>query len=33
LWIADYLPNVESEIGMVVVCIGSVLTYWPARQQ
>ena len=32
-WIADYLPNVESEIGMVVVCVGSVLTYWPASQK
>jgi hypothetical protein len=29
-WIADYLPNVESEIGMVLVCIGTALTSWPA---
>jgi len=31
-WIADYMTNLESEIGMIVVCIGSVLTYWPTRQ-
>jgi len=30
-WIADYLPNMESEIAMVLVCAGSVLTYWPPR--
>ena len=28
-WIADYLPNIESEIGMVLVCAGTVLTNWP----
>jgi len=28
-WIADFLPNIESEIGMVLVCVGSVLVYWP----
>jgi len=28
-WIADFLPNIESEIGMAVVCVGSVLVYWP----
>lgn len=31
-WIADYLPNIESEIGMVMVCVGSGLTYWPSRK-
>jgi hypothetical protein len=30
-WIADFLPNIESEIGMALVCIGSFLTYWPPR--
>jgi hypothetical protein len=30
-WIADYLPNIESEVGMVLVCAGSALTYWPSR--
>ena len=28
-WIADFLPNIESEIGMALVCVGSVLVYWP----
>jgi hypothetical protein len=32
-WIADYLTNLESEIGMVLVCIGSALTYWPSPRQ
>ena len=28
-WIADFLPNSEAEIGMVLACAGSVLTSWP----
>ena len=28
-WIADYLPNLESEIGMMLICGGTVLIYWP----
>ena len=28
-WIADFLPNIESEIGLALVCVGSVLVYWP----
>jgi hypothetical protein len=24
-WIADFLPNIESEIGLALVCVGSVL--------
>jgi protein-S-isoprenylcysteine O-methyltransferase Ste14 len=31
-WIADFLPNLESEIGLVLVCVGTVLSYWPARR-
>jgi len=31
-WIADFLPNIESEIGMVLVFAGMVPLYWPARQ-
>jgi protein-S-isoprenylcysteine O-methyltransferase Ste14 len=30
-WIADFLPNIESEIGLALVCVGTVLTYWPRR--
>jgi hypothetical protein len=30
-WIADFLPNLESEIGMVLVLVGMVPIYWPPR--
>ncbi len=31
-WIADYLPNIESEIGMTLVCAAMVPIYWPSRR-
>jgi len=31
-WIADYLPNVESEIGMMLICGSMVLIYWPSAR-
>jgi hypothetical protein len=31
-WIAEFLPNIESEIGMVLVFIAMVPMYWPARE-
>jgi hypothetical protein len=31
-WIADYLPNIESEMGMALVCVGMVPLYWPTRR-
>ena len=31
-WIADCLPNVESEIGMALICIGMVPIYWPRQR-
>ena len=30
-WIADFLPNVESEIGMVLAFAGMIPIYWPRR--
>jgi len=30
-WIADFLPNMESEIGLVLVLIGMVAIYWQKR--
>ena len=30
-WIADFLPNLESEIGMVLAFGGMVPIYWPRR--
>ncbi len=32
-WIADFLPNIESEIGMALVLVSVVLIYWPPRRQ
>src|SRR5215217_547441 len=29
-WIADFLPNAESEIGMVLACAGMIPIYWPS---
>ena len=28
-WIADFLPNIESEIGMVLMLVSTVPAYWP----
>jgi hypothetical protein len=30
-WIADFLPNLESEIGMVLTLVAMVPIYWPTR--
>lgn len=32
-WIADFLPNVESEVGLVLVCVGMVPMYWPPQKK
>ena len=31
-WIADYLRNVESEIGMALMLAGMIPIYWPVRR-
>jgi protein-S-isoprenylcysteine O-methyltransferase Ste14 len=31
-WIADFLPNIESEIGMVLVFLAMFPMYWPSRR-
>ena len=31
LWVADFLPNLESEIGLILTCLGMVPLYWPVR--
>jgi hypothetical protein len=28
-WVAEFLPNIESEIGMALMFAGMVPTYWP----
>ena len=30
-WIADWFPNIESEIGCLVVVAGMIPIYWPSR--
>jgi hypothetical protein len=29
-WIAEFLPNIESEIGMALAFAGMILIYWPS---
>jgi len=31
-WISDFLPNRESEIGMVLIFVGMVPAYWPTQR-
>ena len=31
-WIADFLPNIESEIGIALVFVGLGPMYWPSRR-
>ena len=30
-WIADFLPNIQSEIGMFLVFVSMIPMYWPSR--
>ena len=32
-WIAEFLPNMESELGMGLVLIGMMPAYWPHSQR
>jgi hypothetical protein len=32
-WIADFLPNVEAEVGMTVSFVSMIPMYWPTRSQ
>ncbi len=31
-WIAEFLPNIESEIGMVLMLAGMLPIYWPSQR-
>jgi hypothetical protein len=31
-WISEFLPNIESEIGMALAVVGMILIYWPSAQ-
>jgi hypothetical protein len=31
-WISEFLPNIESEIGMAVAFAGMILIYWPSTK-
>jgi hypothetical protein len=30
-WIADFLPNIQSEIGTAIVVVSMIPIYWPER--
>jgi hypothetical protein len=30
-WLADWLPNIQSEIGMALMFAGMIPIYWPRR--
>jgi hypothetical protein len=32
-WIADCFPNVEAELGMLVMCLAMVPLYWPTSNE
>lgn len=32
-YIADFLPNLEAEIGLVLICVGMVPIYWPRKNE
>ena len=32
-WIADFLPNMESEIGMALIFASTVPMYWPSGRE
>ena len=32
-WIADCLPNIESEIGTALMVVSMIPIYWPARDR
>jgi hypothetical protein len=31
-WFADWLPNIEAEIGLALILASMVLIYWPKRE-
>lgn len=31
-WIADFLPNIEAEVGMVLMIASMLLIYWPTKR-
>jgi len=31
-WIADYLPNIESEIGIAIMFAAMIPIYWPPKK-
>lgn len=32
-WVADFLPNIESEFGLVFTFVGLIPIYWPASRE
>jgi len=31
-WVTDFLPDLQTEIGMALACAGTILCYWPPRR-
>jgi hypothetical protein len=31
-WFAEWLPNIEAEIGLAFILVGMIPIYWPSRQ-
>ena len=31
-WIAEWMPNIEAEIGMALILVGMIPMYWPDRR-
>ena len=32
-WVAEFMPNLEAELGMLVMCIAMVPLFWNATKQ
>ena len=32
-WISEFLPNIEAELGIVIMLIACFPTYWPHRRE
>ena len=32
-WVSEWLPNIESELGLFLVIAGTALIYWPKRKE
>ena len=33
VWVSEFVPTLNAEIGMALMLVGSGLTFWPARPE